>query len=119
MENNSSKGLSIAGLVLGIVACAIPWWGLVCAIIGLVCGIVGLILSIKARKSNPTGLATAGLILGIIGIVLSIIGLIACGICAAAGAAATAGLEEAAQSGELENALESIANEIATTVAGN
>ena len=114
---NNSKGLSIAALVLGIVSCVIPWWSLVCGIIGLVCGVVGLILAIKARKQNPTTLATVALILSIVGIVLSIIGIIACGICALM----AAGVAEGIESGEIDvngiaNEFESAINEIATTV---
>lgn len=80
------KAFAIAGMVLGIVACIIPWWGLPGGIIALVCAITGLVLSIVAKKSydeigTKNGMATAGLILSIIGIVLAIIGLIACGIC--------------------------------------
>ena len=119
MENNSSKGLSIAALVLGIIACAVPWWGLVWGIIGLICGIVGLILAINAKKRGGAGIATAALILSIVGIVLSIIGTIACGICALVAAGAGEALENAAQSGELESMLEDAVNEIATTLAGN
>ncbi len=114
---NNSKGLSIAALVLGIVACVIPWWGLVYGIIGLVCGVVGLILAIVARKKEKSGLNTAALILSIIGIVLAIIGIIACGICALM----AAGVAEGIESGEIDvngiaNELESAINEIATTV---
>ena len=89
MEQQGKKGLAIASMVLGIVACVIAWWGLAYGIIGIVCAIVGLVLAILAQKSykaigQKNGMATAGLILSIIGLVLAIIGTIACGICIAA-----------------------------------
>jgi len=71
---NPGKGLSIAGMVLGIVAAALAcaWY------LSIPCGIVGLVLSILGRKKSqeagaPTGMATAGMILSIIGIGLGII----------------------------------------------
>ena len=89
MEQQGKKGLAIAALVLGIVACVIAWWGLVYGIIGIVCAIVGIVLAIMAQKSfkaigQKNGMATAGLILSIIGLILAIIGTIACGVCVAA-----------------------------------
>lgn len=90
MEQQGKKGLAIASLILGIVACVIAWWGLVSGIIGIICAIVGLILAINAQKSykalgQKNGMATAGLILSIVGLVLSIIGTIVCGVLVAAG----------------------------------
>ncbi|MCD6304501.1 MAG: hypothetical protein J7M21_06020 [Planctomycetes bacterium] len=71
---NPGKGLSIAGLVLGIVAVALfcVWY------LAIPCAIVGLILSIIARNKSkaanaPTGMATAGLILCIIALVLDVV----------------------------------------------
>ena len=89
MEQQGKKAFAIVALVLGIVSCVIPWWGLAYGIIALICAIVGLVMAILAQKSfkaigQKSGMATAGLILSIIGIVLSIIGIIACGICIAA-----------------------------------
>jgi hypothetical protein len=80
---NPGKGLSIAGMVLGIVACALfcAWY------IAIPCAIVGLILSIMGKKKSvaagaPTGMATAGIILCVIGLgidvlfaILAIVGL--------------------------------------------
>lgn len=92
MEQQGKKGLAIAALILGIVACIIAWWGLVSGIIGIICAIVGLVLAINAQKSykalgQKSGIATAGLVLSIIGLILSIIGTIVCGILYAAGTA--------------------------------
>lgn len=71
---NPGKGLSIAGMVLGIVGLALFcfWY------IGIPCAIVGLILSILGRKKSqavgaPTGMATAGLVLSVIALALDII----------------------------------------------
>ena len=92
MEQQGKKGLAIASLILGIVACVIAWWGIAFGIIGIICAIVGLILAINAQKSykalgQKSGMATAGLFLSIVGLVLSIIGTIVCGIVLAAGTA--------------------------------
>jgi len=71
---NPGKGLSIAGLVLGIVGLA-----LVCAwYIGIPCAVVGLILSILGKKKSkaagaPTGMATAGMVLSIIALAVLIV----------------------------------------------
>lgn len=68
------KGLSIAGMVLGIVAAALfcLWF------ISVPCAIVGLILSIMGKGKSkaagqPTGMATAGLILSVVGLVLGVV----------------------------------------------
>lgn len=90
---NNTKGLSIAALVLGIVACVLSWWGIVWGIIAIACGIVGLILAIKARKSEKTPLNTAALILSIVGLILAVIGTIACGICTCVAAGAASAVE--------------------------
>lgn len=86
MENNNGKGLSIAGLVLGIVATVLAWFYMV-NIIALVCGVVGIILAVKGKKATPagapTGIATAGLVLSIIGTVLAGIGFFTCTVCVA------------------------------------
>ena len=92
MEQQGKKGLAIASLILGIVACVIAWWGIAFGIIGIICAIVSLILAINAQKSykalgQKSGMATAGLFLSIVGLVLSIIGTIVCGIVLAAGTA--------------------------------
>ena len=75
MQNNG-KGLSVAGLVLGI--CALVIGLIINSAVGLVCGIVGIILSVMGRKKAklagaPTGMATAGLVLGICQIVAAAI----------------------------------------------
>ena len=63
------KGLSIAGLIVGIASllcCAFPC-------LNFILGIVGLILSIIAKKKKAGGPATGGLITSIIGLVASVI----------------------------------------------
>ncbi|MBQ4347133.1 MAG: DUF4190 domain-containing protein [Firmicutes bacterium] len=67
-----TDGRAIASLVLGII-------GLVCTfvigqgIIGLILAIVGLVLGKKAKKENPSGMATAGVVLCWISIIVCII----------------------------------------------
>jgi len=65
----SLKGLSIAGLIVGIASllcCAFPC-------LNVVLGIVGLVLNIIAKKKNAEGPTTGGLITSIIGVSLSFI----------------------------------------------
>lgn len=85
---NPGKGLTIAGLVCGIVAIVFSFvylWN----ILGLICGIVGLVLTIVGRKKNEaagvpqTGLSKAALIVSIIGLCLSVIGFFTCTVCVA------------------------------------
>lgn len=71
---NPGKGLSIAGMVLGIVSLVLfcVWY------IGIPCAIVGLVLSIigkkKSKEANaPTGMATAGIILCVIALSLLVL----------------------------------------------
>ena len=69
VAEGGSKGLSIAGLIIGIASllcCAFPC-------LNCVLGIVGLILSIIAKKKKAGGPATGGLITSIIGIVAAFI----------------------------------------------
>lgn len=82
---NTGKGLSVAGLVLGIVSAVLAWFYMI-NIAALVCGIVGIICAVKGKKAAkvaeaPTGLATAGLVLSIIGTCLAGIGFFSCTLC--------------------------------------
>ncbi|MCL1951838.1 MAG: hypothetical protein FWF60_03315 [Oscillospiraceae bacterium] len=84
-----NKGKAIAALVLGIAALVLAWWGWL-SIAGIAVAIVGLVLAIGVRKENnpaTKGLATGGLICAVIALVISGITLVACTLCAAAGAA--------------------------------
>lgn len=92
---NTGKGLSIAGLVLGIVSVCLAWFYMI-NIIALVCGVVGIVCAAKGSMAAkavavPTGLATAGLVISIIGTCLAGIGFFSCTLCVvcAAGAAET------------------------------
>ncbi len=83
--NSTGKGLSIAALVLGIVATVLAWFYMV-NIVALVLGIVGIILAAKGKKQAvaagaPTGIGTAGLVLSIIGTCLAGIGFFSCTLC--------------------------------------
>lgn len=96
---NTGKGLSITGLVLGIISAVLAWFYMV-NIAALVCGIVGIICAAKGKKAAkiaeaPTGLGTAGLVLSIIGTCLAGIGFFSCTLCVLC-AAGTAGAAEAA-----------------------
>ena len=99
MQNNG-KGLSVAGLVLGIVATVLAWFYMV-NIAALVCGIVGIVCAVKGKAAAkmvgaPTGVGTAGLVLAIIGTVLAGIGFLSCTLCVTcAAASAESALEDA------------------------
>lgn len=70
-----SKGLSIASMVLGIIALVlfcIPYVCIPCGLIGLILGGVAL-----ATKKAGKGMAIAGLVCSIIGIAIYVICLIA------------------------------------------
>lgn len=78
MNEQSSNGKAIAGLVLEIVSIVLIFFGAYGAVFGLICGVIGIILSIKARNENPTGIATAGFVCSIIGTVLCAVSFVAC-----------------------------------------
>lgn len=96
---NTGKGLSITGLVLGIASAVLAWFYMI-NIAALVCGIVGIICAAKGKKAAkaaeaPTGLGTAGLVLSIIGTCLAGIGFFSCTLCVLC-AAGTVGAAETA-----------------------
>lgn len=78
MSNQNSNGMAIASLVLGIVAIVFSFFGMIGSLIGLVCGIIGLVCGVKARNTNPSGMATAGLVCSIIGTVFCAVIFAAC-----------------------------------------
>ena len=86
------KGMSIAAMVLGIVALVfsflpvVGWAGIIIAIVGLVLAVIG---KKKAREVNaPTGMATAGLVMSIIALGLAILITIVCLACVGAAGSA-------------------------------
>lgn len=66
---NESKGLSIASMVLGIVALVM----LCVYYISIPCAILAIIFAIIGRKKGAQGMATAGLVLGIIALAFDIL----------------------------------------------
>ena len=69
MEQNGGKGLSIAAMVLGIVAvvlCCIWYISFPCAILAIIFGIIG-------KKRDGRGMAITGLVLGIVAIGLYVL----------------------------------------------
>lgn len=68
-QQNGGKGLSIAAMVLGIVAvvlCCIWYLSIPCAILAIIFGIIG-------KKRDGRGMAIAGLVLGIVAIGLYVL----------------------------------------------
>lgn len=95
------KGMSIAGMVLGIVGIVLGFFGGWCSVIALLVAIVGLVLSVSSRgklkaANQPAGIGTAGLVLGIIAVVISAILFFTCGLCTICGAATNAAANKAA-----------------------
>ena len=68
MEENGSKGLSVAALIFGIL-------GILCCCVGFPVAIIGLILAILAlaKRKAGKGLAVAGLITSLITLIISAI----------------------------------------------
>ncbi|MBP0977042.1 MAG: DUF4190 domain-containing protein [Oscillospiraceae bacterium] len=68
MEENGSKGLSVAALIFGIL-------GILCCCVGFPFAIIGLILAIiaLAKRKAGKGLAVAGLITSLITLIISAI----------------------------------------------
>lgn len=68
-QQKGGSGLSIASMVLGIIAvvlCCIAYISIPCAILAIIFGIIG-------RKRDGKGMAITGLVLGIVAISLYII----------------------------------------------
>lgn len=74
------NGKAIASLVLGIIAVVCVFFGYG-ALVGIILGIIGLVLGINAKKTAPSGMATAGIVLSIIAIAVCAIGFLACVAC--------------------------------------
>lgn len=75
--------MGVASLVLGIVSLVIGvFFSTLFGWVGAIVGIIGIILGALGRKKTEnTGIATAGLVCSIIGTVLSLILYIACMAC--------------------------------------
>ncbi|MCM1111874.1 MAG: hypothetical protein NC399_01325 [Muribaculum sp.] len=71
-QSNTTPGMSIAGLVMGIVSIVLTC----CCGGGIIFAIAGLIMSIVGNKQKQTGVGTAGLVCSIIGMVLNVFSLI-------------------------------------------
>lgn len=81
-SGGSGKGLAIASLVLGIVACAlfcVPW-------VPRILGLLAIVLGVIAVTQGAGGMAKTGVVLGIVGIAISVVFWIAAGMAAKRGA---------------------------------
>lgn len=112
-----SKGLSIAGLVLGAVAIVLSFWSIfiVPAWIGLILAVVGLILAILGRKKYSaagmkSGLATAAFAVALIAVIICGIFAIACTVCV--GCAASKAVSDSGLSSSDLQELEDWANSL-------
>ena len=76
-KTDGITGKTVAALILGITSVMLSVT-VVFGLFGLICGIVGLILSIRERKENPSGMATASFILSVIGLVIGVLSTVTC-----------------------------------------
>jgi len=104
-----SNGLAVASLVLGI--CSIVFFWL--SFVGLACGILAIVFGVVAKnkvKADPqvggAGNAKAGLVTGIIGVVFWVIMVIVVAMFF------TAAVSVLGESGELQDALNDLNNEL-------
>lgn len=114
MQNEGNKTLGIISIVCGGVAIVCSFTTYL-TILGIAAGIVGLILSVKAKKSfqdagQTSPLPTVGLVLSIVGLVLSVIFFFTCTLCAICLCASGDALQTAADSGQLESALNELSS---------
>lgn len=71
-QGNESKGMSIAAMVLGIIAAV-----LFCFVyISIPCAILAIIFGFIGRGKGGKGMATAGIVLGIVAIALYVLSLL-------------------------------------------
>ncbi len=97
--SNNGKGLSVAGLVCGIISAVLAWFYLINTI-ALALGIVGIVCAVKGRTKGraagvPLGIGTAGLVISIVGTCLAGIGFLSCTLCVICAASTVAGLGSA------------------------
>lgn len=114
MQNEGNKTLGIISIVCGGVAIVLSFFTYL-NIIGLAAGIVGIILAVKAKQSfqnagQTSPVPTVGLVLSIVGLVLSAIFFFTCTLCAICVCASGTALESAADSGQLESALNDLSS---------
>ena len=70
-NSSGGSGVSIASMVLGIVAVIVNCWYVY---VSIPCGIVGIILAAIGIKNNSSkGMAIAGLVCSIVGLAMSLI----------------------------------------------
>ncbi len=101
-NGSNGKGLSVAGLVCGIISAVLAWFYLINTV-ALICGIVGLVCASKGRKQAkaagaPSGLGTAGLVISIVGTCLAGIGFLSCTLCVICAAGTVDGIDGALSS---------------------
>jgi hypothetical protein len=78
-----SNGKAIASLILGIISVVCIFFGYG-ALLGIILAVIGLVLGISAKKTAPSGMATAGIVLSIIGLAACAIAFLACIACVGA-----------------------------------
>lgn len=72
MEQNNSKGLAIAAMVLGICSIVLSCIPYICYLTPAM-AIVGIVLAAKAKKKQPSGMATAGLVCSIVALAIDVV----------------------------------------------
>ena len=71
-QPQGSKGMSVAAMVLGIVAIV---GACCCTYVGIICGIIAVVLGIISKKQHREGeqMALAGIICGAVGFVIGLV----------------------------------------------
>lgn len=80
--------MAVASLVLGIIALVFTLFG-TWAWLGLILGIVGIILGAQAKKTQPSGIATAGFVCSLIAVILCGLVAVSCTLCTACACASS------------------------------
>lgn len=91
-DNPPSDTKAIVSLCCGVFAAICMFTG-AGSILGLIAAIVGLVFGIKARKENPSTMATVGVILCALNVALCALVFIGCLACLGSGIAAGTGAE--------------------------
>ena len=68
-QKEVSKGLGIAGMILGIIGLFFAWW----PIVGAIMPVLALIFGLVQKSKGPDGYSTAAVVLGAIGLSIQIL----------------------------------------------
>lgn len=84
--------MAVASMILGIIALVVAVFGGAFNWLGILIGVIGIVLGAVAKKTNPSGMATAGIVMSIIAASLALLFWLACAACVAGTESALEGL---------------------------